>query len=67
MKEEFINVYNKALEIAEERYIEVYKWPNFSANIHNIDEFGIKFQFEEFNRGYVVNYGYVTVSWEELS
>jgi hypothetical protein len=37
------------------------------ANIHNIDEFGIKFQFEKFNRGYIVNYEYVTVSWEELS
>lgn len=66
MKEEFVKAYNKACVIAEDRYREAYKWHNYNFNIHNIDVFGLTFQFEEFSRGYYVNSEYVTVTWDEL-
>lgn len=67
MKDEFVKAYNKACVIAEDRYREVYKWHNFTMNIHNIDEFGMTFQFEEWSMGHHVNSEYVTVVWGELS
>lgn len=67
MKEEFVKAYNKALVIAENRYGAVYKWHNYNINIHDIDESGMTFQFEEFSRGCHIGSEYITVGWEELS
>jgi cytidylate kinase len=66
MKEEFVKAYETARLIAEERYKKLYKYDNYNINIHDIDQDGMKFHFEEFSRGCVVGYEYVTVTWDEL-